>query len=239
MKKLMILFLAVSTLLSCSQVGNGFKFQVNRNKVSWMNGTIGFRTDMNSNGKRQDNLGFTAYVKCGNGRTIQMPGTDILGYGASSPLGESGLYKNKDGYSKAEIMIETDDRMAIHLHHDQWELYEVPVSFDKQITLYRDSPIMAVIDYYEGPFELLNVAAGVSTAHEGKVEELENGYAIEYPNGITSIIIMPEMEEKTYNETSGSVFVTKNVVPDEPLRYYVGLSDKGKEYLLEELDKIL
>ena len=51
MKKLMILFLAVSTLLSCSQVGNGFKFQVNRNKVSWMNGTIGFRTDMNSNGK--------------------------------------------------------------------------------------------------------------------------------------------------------------------------------------------
>lgn len=239
MKKLMILFLAVSTLFGCNRTPDGFCFKIRKDKVSWTNGIIEFQTDMNSNDKRADDLGFNAYIKCKNGRTVQMPGSDILGYGASSPLGSSGLYKDKDGYSKAEIMMQTDDRMAIHLHHDQWELYEVPVSFDKQITLFRDSPIMAVIDYYEGPFELLNVAAGVSTAHEGKVEELENGYAIEYPNGITSIIIMPEMEQKTYDETSGSVFVTRNVVPDEPLRYYVGLSDKGKDYLLEELDKIL
>ena len=239
MKKILIIVLTVSTLLSCTQVGNGFKFQVNKNKVSWMNGTIGFRTDMNSNGKRQDNLGFTAYVKCGNGRSIQMPGTDILGYGASSPLGESGLYKNKDGYSKAEIMTQTDDRMVIHLQHDPWEIFDVPVSFDKQITLFRDSPIMEIIDYYEGVFEMLNVAAGVATVQDCMVEVLENGYAIEYPNGVTSIIIMPETEEKNYNECSGSVFVTKGVVSDEPLRYYVGLSDKGKEYLLEELDKIL
>lgn len=235
----MILFLAVSTLFGCNRTPDGFCFKIRKDKVSWTNGIIEFQTDMNSNDKRADDLGFNAYIKCKNGRTVQMPGSDILGYGASSPLGSSGLYKDKDGYSKAEIMMQTDDRMAIHLHHDQWELYEVPVSFDKQITLFRDSPIMAVIDYYEGPFELLNVAAGVSTAHEGKVEELENGYAIEYPNGITSIIIMPEMEQKTYDETSGSVFVTRNVVPDEPLRYYVGLSDKGKDYLLEELDKIL
>ena len=98
---------------------------------------------------------------------------------------------------------------------------------------------MEVIDFYEGAFEMLNVAAGVTTAGKGTVEELGNGYAIEYPNGATSIIIMPEMEEKNYNEDLSSVFVTKGVVPDEPLRYYVGISDKGKEYLLEELDKIL
>jgi hypothetical protein len=36
-----------------------------------------------------------------------------------------------------------------------------------------------------------------------------------------------------------SVFVTKGVTSNEPLRYYVGLSDKGMDYLLEELDKIL
>ena len=204
-----------------------------------MNGTIGFQTDMNSNGKRQDNLGFNAYVKCENGRTIQMPGTDKLGYGASCPLGSSGLYKNDDGYSKAEIMMQTDDKMVIHLSHDQWELYDVPVSFDKQITLFRDSPIMSVIDYYTGAFELLNVAAGINTSGTDMVTELEKGYAIEYPNGVTAIIIMPLLEEKIFNEEIGSVFVSKGITSDEPLRYYVGLSDKGKEYLLEELDKIL
>lgn len=239
MKKLLILFLAVSTLVGCNQTNNGFRFQIRKDKVSWANGIIEFRTDMNSNGKRQDNLGFTAYVKCGNGRSIQMPGTDILGYGASSPLGESGLYKNKDGYSKAEIMTQTVDRMVIHLQHDPWDLYDVPVSFDKQITLFRDSPIMEVIDYYTGAFDLLNVAAGINTAGSTAVNELEKGYAIEYPNGVTAIVIMPLLEEKILNEESGSVFVSKGVTNDEPLRYYVGLSDKGKEYLLEELDKIL
>ena len=239
MKKLLIIVLAVFALLGCSHIENGFYFQIRKDKVSWSNGTIKFQTDMNSNDKRHDNLGFTAYLKCENGRTIQMHGTDILGYGASCPMGASGLYKNKDGYSQAEIMVQTDDRMVIHLHHDQWEIYDVPVSFDKQITLFRDSPIMEVIDFYEGAFEMLNVAAGVTTAGKGTVEELGNGYAIEYPNGATSIIIMPEMEEKNYNEDLSSVFVTKGVVPDEPLRYYVGISDKGKEYLLEELDKIL
>ena len=239
MKKLLILFLAVSTFIGCNHTSNGFRFRIRKDQVSWTNGIIEFRTDMNSNDRRHDDLGFNAYVRCGNGRTIQMPGTDILGYGASSPLGESGLYKNKDGYSKAEVMMQTDDRMVIHLRHDKWELYDTPVSFDKQITLFRDSPIMAVIDYYVGAFELLNVAAGVTTVQDCMVEELENGYVIEYPNGVTSIIVMPHMEEKSLNDTLGSVFVTKGVTSDQPLRYYVGLSDKGKEYLLEELDKIL
>jgi hypothetical protein len=239
MKKILIIVLAVSVLLGCSHIEKGFNFQIRKDKVSWNNGIIKFQTDMNSNGKRNDNLGFTAYLKCENGRTIQMPGTDILGYGASCPLGTSGLYKNKDGYSKAEIMMQTDDRMVLHLRHDQWELYDAPVSFDKQITLFRDSPIMAVIDYYTGAFELLNVAAGINSAGTGTVSELEKGYAVEYPNGVTAIIIMPLLEEKKFNEEIGCVFVSKGVTSDEPLRYYVGLSDKGKEYLLEELDKIL
>lgn len=239
MKKLLILFLAVSTLVGCRQPRNGFQFQIRKDIVSWTNGIIEFRTDMNSNDMRNDDLGFMAFVKCGNGHTIQMPDSYILGYGASCPMGTSGLYKDKDGYSQAEILAQTEDKMVIHLHHDQWELYEVPVSFDKQITLFRDSPIMAVIDYYVGAFELLNVAAGVATVQDCMIEEIENGYAIEYPNGVTSIIVMPQMEQKSFNETRGSVFVTKEVTPDEPLRYYVGLSDKGKEYLLEELDKIL
>ncbi len=239
MKRFFLLILALPTLLGCSQVGNGFKFQVRNGRVSWMNGTIGFRTDMNSDGKRQDNLGFTAFIKGKNGRTIQMPGTDILGYGASSPLGASGLYKDNDGYSKAEIMMRTDDRMIIHLHHDPWELFDTPVSFDKQITLFHDSPIMAVIDYYKGDFDLLNVAAGIETEGSETIQELENGYAITYRDGQTALIIMPDAEEKKRYEAMGSVFVTKGITSDEPLRYFIGLSDRGMDYLLERLSEIL
>jgi len=233
------MILAAIMLTGCNKTGNGFNFQVRKDKVSWSNGIVKFQTDMNSGGKRSDNPGFMAYLKCENGRTIQMPGTDNLGYGASCPMGTSGLYKNKDGYSKAEVMMQTNDKMMIHLYHEPWELYDVPIFFDKQITLFRDSPIMAVIDYYTGAFELLNVAAGINTSGTDMVTELEKGYAIEYPNGVTAIIIMPLLEEKIFNEEIGSVFVSKGITSDEPLRYYVGLSDKGKEYLLEELDKIL
>lgn len=239
MKRLLVMILAVSTLAGCSQVGNGFKFHVRNGKVSWMNGTIGFRTDMASNGRRQDNLGFNAYIKDRDGRTIPMPGTDVLGYGASSPLGTSGLYKNKDGYSKAELMMQTDDRMIIHLRHDTWELFDTPVSFDKQITLFHDSPIMAVIDYYNGDFDLLNVAAGIKTEGMETLSELEKGYAVTYRDNVTAIIIMPDLEEKRYNEASGSVFVSKGITADEPLRYYIGLSDRGTDYLLDKLSEIL
>ena len=239
MKKILIIILAAIMLTGCNKIENGFSFQVRKGKVSWSNGTVKFQTDMNSDGKKSDNIGFNAFLKCENGHTIQMPDTDLLGYGASCPMGTSGLYKNEDGYSQAEVMMQTDDKMMIHLHHEPRELYDALIYFDKQITLFRNSPIMAVIDYYKGTFELLNVAAGVKTVKDGTVRELENGFVITYTNGITAIIIMPDMEEKKYDEALASVFVSKGVASDEPLRYYVGLSDKGEGYLLEELDKIL
>lgn len=239
MKKILILFLAAAVLTGCSKVGNGFKFHIRGNTVSWMNGTVGFRTDMDSKGKRDDNLGFHAYIKTERGRTITMPGTDILGYGASCPMGTTGLYKNMDGYSMAEVLTQSDDMMVIHLHHDPWKMFDEEIFFDKQITLFRDSPIMSVIDYYDGIFELLNVAAGLNTTDADNVKELDKGYAVEYSNGVTAILIMPEMEKKNNKPLMNSVFVTKGVTSNEPLRYYIGLSDKGVDYLLEELDKIL
>jgi hypothetical protein len=239
MKKILIMLLTAATLIDCSKVGNGFKFRIRDNEVSWTNGTVMFRTDMDSKGKRDDNTGFQAFLKTERGRTIKMPGTDILGYGASCPMGATALYKNRDGYSMAEVLTRTDDRMVIHLHHDPWEMFDEEISFDKQITLFRDSPIMSVIDYYEGIFELLNVAAGLNTTDADTVKELEKGYAIEYSNGVTAILIMPDMEKKSNKPLMNSVFVTKGVTSNEPLRYYIGLSDKGVDYLLEELDKIL
>ena len=239
MKRFLIMLLAAATLTGCSKIGNGFRFRIRDNSVSWTNGTVMFRTDMDSKGKRDDNLAFQAYIKTERGRTIRMPGTDILGYGASCPMGTSGLYKNMNGYSLAEILTQSDDRMVIHLHHDPWEMFDEEISFDKQITLFRDSPIMSVIDYYEGIFELLNIAAGLTASDADTVQELEKGYAIEYSNGVTAILIMPEMEKKNNSPLVNSVFVSKGVTNNEPLRYYLGISDKGVDYLLEELDKIL
>lgn len=239
MKKILIILLAAATLAGCSKVGNGFRFRIRDNSVSWTNGTVMFQTDLDSKGKKDDNLGFQAYIKTERGRTVSMPESDILGYGASCPMGTTGLYKNIYGYSLAEVLTQSDDRMVIHLHHDPWEMFDEEIFFDKQITLFRDSPIMSIIDYYGGIFELLNVAAGLNTTDADTVKELEKGYAIEYSNGVTAILIMPEMEKKNNKPLMNSVFVTKGVTSNEPLRYYVGLSDKGVDYLLEELDKIL
>ena len=98
---------------------------------------------------------------------------------------------------------------------------------------------MKVIDYYDGIFELLNIAAGLSSASTGNIKEIDEGFAIEYPHGVTATIIMPGVEEKTKTDAIGSVFVRKAISSGEPLRYYVGISDKGLDYLLDELDKIL
>jgi hypothetical protein len=240
MKRFLILFIAAVTLMGCRDVGKGFRLEVSKHSISWMNGMIGFTTDRDSKGKRTDYPGFHASVRCSNGRTIQMPSDKYsLGYGASFPMGTSGIYAPMNGYSNAEILIETQDRMVIHLQHDPMTILNVPVTLDKQITLYKDSPIMAVTDYYTGDFELLNIAAGLSAAHGGTVTELDEGYAVEYPDGVTAIIIMPQLEQKKYKELQGCVFVSKGIGSDEPLYYYVGISDKGLEHLLEEVSKIL
>lgn len=240
MKRLMFLILAASALIGCSDVGKGFRLEVSNRSIAWMNGTIGFRTDPDSKGKRVDYPGFKAFVRCSDGRTIEMPYDNYsLGYGASFPMGTSGMYAPKNGYSKAEILIETPDRIVIHLQHDPMTIFNVPITQDKQITLFRDSPIMAVTDYYTGEFDLLNIAAELSTAHVGTVRELDKGYAVEYPNGVTAILIMPELEQKRYKDIQGRAFVSKGIECDEPLHYYVGISDKGEDYLLDELDKIL
>ena len=236
MKKILIILLAATTLVGCSHVGDGFKFRVSNKKASWMNGVIGFQTDMNSNGRKEDNVAFRAYLKNKDGRTIEMPGIDFLGCGASSPMGMSGVYKANDGYSQAELLSQTKNKMVIHLNHDPWNIYDEPVTLDKQITLFRDSPIMEVIDYYTGSFELLNVAAGIN-AGKATVFSMDNAQIIKYPDGLTAILFMPDSDDKPV--LYGSAFMTKEVKSDEPLRYYIGLSDKGADYLLEELDKIL
>ena len=240
MRKALYILLTAMLMTACSDVGRGLGFNQNNGKASWMNGIVRFSADMKSNGPDNDNPAFDAYVRYQDGKTIHMP-IDVygLGYGASCPMGISGLYKPDYGFESAEILSRTDDRIVIHLHHKPWTVVGSRVSFDKQITLFSDSPIMSVIDYYTGQFELLNVAAGMTTAMVATVEPIENGYVINYPYGITGIIVMPGLEQKFHDEILHNVILKKSVTRDEPLRYYVGLSDKGKVFLLDEIDKIL
>ena len=239
MKRALFFLLLAVTLGGCTP-RTEFGMKVRRNEVAWNNGLLEFRTDMDSKGKRDDNPAFRAYVRNKEGKTIQMPAdTEGLGYGASCPMGTSGLYKPGNGISGAEILLQTQERLIIHLRYDNWEILDAPISLDKQITLFHDSPIMAVIDYYAGDFELLNVAAGLTTADTGKIREIDNGYAVEYPDGITGIIVMPEADEKTNSRMTGNVMLRKGVGQEQVLRYYAGLSGQGLDYLLDKLAEVL
>ena len=240
MKRALLFLLIAVTLCGCSAPGTEFGMKVRRNEVIWNNGLLEFRTGMDSKGKRDDNTAFRAYVRNQEGKTVQMPADTVgLGYGASCPMGTSGLYKPGKGISGAEILLQTQESIIIHLRYDNWRVLDAPVSLDKQITLFHDSPIMAVIDYYAGEFELLNVAAGLATADNGKVTGIDNGYAVEYPDGITGIIVMPEADEKTHSRMTGNVMLRKGIGQEQILRYYVGLSGQGLDYLLDKLAEIL
>ena len=240
MKRILSLLLYVSLLTGCSGLGKGFSFKVSKDAISWSNGIVKFEAQKETTGNHSPNPAFRLYTACLNGKVIQMPiDTYSLGYGASCPMGNSGLYKPDKDICNAEILLQTSDQMVIHLEYEPWVVVDQPITLNKQITLFRDSPIMKVIDYYDGIFELLNIAAGLSDAHVGTVRELDNGFVIDYPYGVTAVIIMPDLQEKVKKETDGSVFVKKAVSSGEPLRYYVGISDKGLDYLLEELNTIL
>lgn len=241
MRKGIYLILSAVCIVSCNRFDRGLNMRVTNNELSWTNGSVVFRTDMDSKQKNQNSPAFQISVKSEKGKLIPFPvDTCAIGYGASCPMGTSGFYKPDKGLAQAEVLIQTDERMVLHLRYNPWNIFDTPITLDKQVSMFRDSPIISVIDFYDGSFELLNIAAGMTTAFEGKVKEITDGYSIQYLNhGITGIIVMPHAEQKTINETLGTVLLKKGVSGKEPLRYYIGISDKGEDYLLEELAKIL
>ena len=239
MKKTLCLLLTVFLAANCNHLQNRLSINDKQNCVSWSNGTIQFSTDKESNDQKNNLPAFEAYVKKQDGKTIHMPiDAYALGYGGSSPMGTLDFYKPQK-LAKAETLAITNEKLVIHLSYEPWTIYDEEIILDKQITIFKDSPILSVIDYYSGMFELLNIAAGMTTAYVGEIKKIENGFVVEYPYGITSVIVMPNAEEQLVNDTFGTVLLKKPVINNEPLRYYVGLSDKGEEYLLEELNKIL
>lgn len=229
--------MATLFIAGCSQ--SKLEMKVSKNYVSWQNGTIQYRTYTHSEGVHFNGPAFEVFLKKADGKKIHMPiDAYALGYGGSAPMGELGFYKPQK-LAKAEILTKTDDKMVIHLSYEPWKIFDEHITLDKQITIYSNSPIISVIDYYTGHFELLNIATGMTTAFVGTVKEIKDGYSIEYPYGVTSVIVMPDAQERSVNESLGTVLLKKGVINDEPRRYYIGISDKGEGFLLDELDKIL
>lgn len=239
MKKILVLLTAAIILAGCAEITIGLK--VTKDEVLWKNNTLEFSTprtayqrDMNHNPALKVKLTYM------DGRYINMPIDQLgLGYGASCPKGTMGYYKPENGIEKAEILDLTENRMVIHIGYKSWNIQDVAVTLDKQITMYKDTPFMSVIDYYTGQFDTLNVVAGLTTAGVGEVREIKNGYSIEYPYGVTAVIVMPLSDEKTVDDNYMQVLTGKKVTDNEPLRYYIGISDKGEEYLLEKIANIL
>lgn len=246
MKKVLCLLITAAFMAGCGHFQDKLGMKTGKDHVSWTNGTLQFSTYTHSGDISNNIPAFEVFLKYQDGRNIHMP-IDIyaLGYGASSPMGELGFYK-PEKLADAEILLQTDEKMVLHLKYDPWTIYGEQIILDKQITIYKDSPILSVIDYYTGLFELLNIAAGMTTSFTGTVKDIENGYAVEYfheagnePYRVSSVIVMPDVEEKNTDETFGTVLLKKGVTSNEALHYYIGLSDKGVDYLLEELDKFL
>lgn len=240
MKKILYIMLMAASLSGCDGTGDEFGMNIRKDRISWNNSKLEFSTDMNPERGKDYNNSFRVSVLTKEGKTIRMP-ADMsgLGYGASCPMGTSGLYKPENGIASAEILQQTQERIIIHLKYNKWEILDAPVMLDKQITLFHDSPVMAVIDYYDGEFELLNVAAGLTSACALEISGTENGYILTYPDNITGIIVMPDADEITREREPDNVLLRKEIENGQVIHYYVGLSDRGKDYLLEKLAEIL
>lgn len=239
MRKTVYLIIVAAICVSCGQFQDRLSMKSHKDRVSWGNPTVQFSTDRKSEGIHYNAPAFEACVKCEDGKTVHMPVDKYaLGYGGSCPMGEAGFYK-PSSLAQAEILSQTQDKLVLHLSYEPWTIYGETIILDKQVTISLDSPVLSVIDYYTGTFKMLNIAAGMTTSGNGTVQDTDKGYTIQYPTGITSMIIMPDADELTVDETFKTVLLKKAVTNDEPVRYYIGLSDKGMDYLLDELAKFL
>ncbi|MBP5347816.1 MAG: DUF4861 family protein [Bacteroidaceae bacterium] len=239
MKKITTIIVSMLILSACGNNAGNLKFKTTKKAAVWSNSLVEFRTDMDSNDKRNDLPTFQASVMLNGKKEELKQDNTALGYGASAPQGMSGLYAPPRGATSAQILSMTPEQLVVHLHYDKWNILETGVALDKQVTLYSGNPVMKVIDYYIGDFDLLNVSAGLPIGYNGSVSKIENGYSILYNNGISAIIIMPEVENMTVDKGSGNVFLKKQIMPNQPLYYYVGLSEQGTDFLLEQLAKIM
>ncbi len=161
-----------------------------------------------------------------------------LGAGGSALLIDSTLVFPQVNYRSADILRHTADEFTFVLHYPGWKFgANQEVWLDKQITIKAGSNFCKVIDYYNGYFDEVTVAAGIAL-HDGAEafsDTLSNGVSLianwEYPSAdnvtpeygmIGTSVFSQEADSVIINGPGNNAVITKNVAPDEPFVYYIG-----------------
>lgn len=203
---------------------------------TWSNDVVSYSVfvqDPRNDGKPV--CGISAKVNDSEGHEISLASGQDLGYGASAPMGISGFYLPDRPCKTAEVVMRTPDQIIIHLGYDVWKIDEAEITLDKQITLTAGSAVMKVIDYYNGPFEKLNIAVGIS--EDKALSKMVNDHSMicADSNGYTTLVAMPESSSKAESR-NGYLLMQHEVTAGEPLYYYIGVSGTGPDSFLDILD---
>jgi len=226
-----ILIVGLCLLLAACGNSSREQFSINirvkKNSFSWRNSCVTFQagTDMPA---------FRAWVT-GDKKASK---ADVygLGFGASAPMGIEGLYY-PSGYSSAELLMRTPEMATLVIHYPEWEVQDVLVQLDKQITIYRDCPVIQVIDFYSGGFDALNVAAGLPLKGY-RADAGERSITVTATDGTTASIYMPEADETRAEGPDGHAVIRHMIRRGEPLYYYIGVGRESPERLLQIADSL-
>jgi len=242
MKRIATIAIAAAALLAVSCKPKSPAWEVNATLqdgvFTWSNDIVSYSVNVQDPlSQGRPTCGISAKVKDQEGNMHTLESDQFLGYGASAPVGISGFYLPERPCRNAEVIRRTPDQIIIHLAYDGWQIDEAQITLDKQITLSVGSPIMKVIDYYNGPFEKLNVAIGLPA--ENIFSQTSTGSSIisSDANGITTILSMPQADSKPI-ESAGHMLLRHEVSGGEALYYYVGISADGPDLFLEEIDNL-
>lgn len=181
--------------------------------------------------------GISAKVRNQEGNLIELASDSLLGYGASAPVGTSGIYLPDRPCSTAEVLMRTPDQITVHLAYDIWKIDEAEITLDKQITLTAGSPVMKVIDCWNGPFEKLNVAIGMPSSQVYSRLTSDHTVLFSDSNGTTSILSMPESNGNVH-QIAGYLMLRHEVASGEALYYYAGVSADGPDKFLDMMDNL-
>lgn len=179
--------------------------------------------------------GISAEVKGSQGEKILLESNSLLGYGASAPAGTSGFYLPDRPCRTAEVLMRSPEQIIIHLGYDSWMVDEAEITLDKQITLTAGSPIMKVIDCWNGPFEKLNVAIGLPSANMYSTLTDEHLMICSFDSCRSALMLMPESDSRPQS-VSDHLLLKRAVAPGESLYYYVGVTASNPDQFMEFIE---
>lgn len=145
-----------------------------------------------------------------------------LGIGGSAVMADTGLVFPPENYSSVDILRHTPDELTFVLHYNGWKLdRQREVRLDKQITVKAGSSLCKVVDYYNGYFDDITIAAGVELADTGGAPFGGKDFVAANVNG-QKVAVLSSDSCTVYTEpVSNHVLISRSVYPDEPFTYYI------------------